>query len=64
MKHDLGRIWIYKLSDFIALLENHIMKDTKRKKIAVIIYVSFPISTPSFANNGFKFSFCPTGFKE
>ena len=32
MKHDLGRIWIYKLSDFIALLENGIMKNTKRKK--------------------------------
>ena len=44
MKHDLDRIWIYKLSDFIALLGNYIMKDTK-KSIAVIISVYFPINT-------------------
>lgn len=29
MKHDLNRIWIYKFSGFIALLENYIKKDTK-----------------------------------
>lgn len=47
MKHDLDRIWIYKFSGFIALLENYIMKDTK-KSIAVIICY-FTIGTPSFA---------------
>lgn len=30
MKHDLDRILIYKFSGFIALLENYIMKDTKK----------------------------------
>ena len=48
MKHDLDRIWIYKFSGFIALLENYIMKDTK-KLLAVIISVYFTISMPSFA---------------
>lgn len=31
MKHDLNGIWIYKFSGFIALLENYITKDTKKK---------------------------------
>lgn len=47
MKHDLNRIWVYKFSGFIALLENYIMKDTK-KSIAVITSVYFTISMPSF----------------
>lgn len=62
MKHDLDRIWIYKFSGFIALLENYIMKDTK-KSIAVIICL-FYNRYAIFCHYGFKFSFCPTGFKE
>lgn len=30
MKHDLDSLWVYKFSGFIALLENYIMKDTKK----------------------------------
>lgn len=49
MKHDLNRIWIYKFSGFIALLENCITKDTKKKSIDVYLQL--------VCRYGFKFSF-------
>lgn len=33
MKHGFNRIWIYKFSGFIALLENYNMKDTKKSML-------------------------------
>ena len=63
MKHDLDRIWIYKFSGFIALLENYIMKDTK-KIISCYYFCLFYNQYAIFCHYGFKFSFCPTGFKE
>lgn len=47
MNHDLNRKWIYKFNGFIALLENYIVKDTK-KSIDVIISIYFTIRMPTF----------------
>lgn len=43
MKHDLNRIWIYKFSGFIALLENYITKDTKKKINRCLFTISMPL---------------------
>lgn len=47
MKHDLDSLWVYKFSGFIALLENYIMKDTK--KIQQMLFVYFTFDIPSLA---------------
>lgn len=47
MNHDLNRKWIYKSNGFIALLENYIVKDTK--KINRCYYFRlFTIRMPTF----------------
>lgn len=47
MKYDLNRIWIYKFSGFIALLENY----ERYKKKSIDVYLQL------VCRYGFKFSF-------